>query len=239
MPHYLKFFPSNYVSVADLDGHGDVHVTIKQVTTQEVKNRDGKKEVCPVLEFQNSKKGLILNRTCADVIAALYGTDTDRWVGKRITLYIEYGVEAFGKKWDVVRIREKAPPPPKAKGQAGGVPAYTGTVTATDPQPPLDAALSATGHPADPPQANGDPEEAGVAESEPSAGTEAEGAVPFDAFYARASELKVALGEERFAIVLKEFDLASLDEVDVEGLELQKSILDALGTEATLAASGI
>lgn len=235
MPHYLKFFPSNYVSVADLDGHGDVHVTIKGVKTEEVKNRDGKKEVCPILEFQNSKKGLILNRTCADVIAALYGTDTDRWVGRRITLFIEYGVEAFGKKWDVVRIREKVPPPPppKAKGQAGGVPAYTGAVTATEPQPPLDAALSATGQPPDPPQVNGH------LEGTHGASTEEGESLPFDAFYAKATELQGALGQEKFATVLKEFDLASLDEVDVEGLELQKSIIDALETEATLAASGI
>ena len=113
MAHYRKLFKSDYIAAHDLEGKGDVHVTISELRLDEVpipNKKTDEKEEKPALYFKGGSKGLILNRTNGDTIAALHGTDSDDWIGKRITLYIQSGVKAFGKTWDVVRVRNQIPP---------------------------------------------------------------------------------------------------------------------------------
>ena len=100
MPHYKKLFPSNYIRVCDLEGRGDVTVTIRQLQLDEVHNPDtNEKETKPVLYFTKGTKGLILNVTNAETIAQLYGDDT---VAKRIdvaatALHARMTVEEFAQ----------------------------------------------------------------------------------------------------------------------------------------------
>jgi hypothetical protein len=108
--NYLKFFPSKYINAADLDGQDDILVTIRTLGQEEVQNSEGGSEQKPVLLFENSEKRLILNRTNAETVAGLYGGNIDHWAGKQILLFIEKDVFAFGKKWDVIRIRGHIPP---------------------------------------------------------------------------------------------------------------------------------
>ena len=108
--NYQKFFPSKYINAVDLDGQDDVLVTIRALSEEEVQNSDGGTEKKPVLRFENTAKGLILNRTNAETIAGLYGANIEHWAGKQILLFVERDVHAFGKKWDVIRIRGRIPP---------------------------------------------------------------------------------------------------------------------------------
>jgi len=111
MPHYRKLFKSNYIAAHDLEGRDDVHATIREVRMDEVQvPQKDEAEIKPVLYFQGGSKGFILNRTNGDTIAKLHGPDTDDWIGKRITLYVQGNVKAFGKSWDVIRVRDCAPP---------------------------------------------------------------------------------------------------------------------------------
>jgi len=111
MPHYRKLFKSNYIAAHDLEGRDDVHATIREVRMDEVQvPQKDEAEIKPVLYFQGGSKGFILNRTNGDTIAKLHGHDTDDWIGKRVTLFVESGVKAFGKKWDVIRVRDSVPP---------------------------------------------------------------------------------------------------------------------------------
>jgi len=119
--NYQKFFPSKYLNSADLDGQGDVPVTIRELREEEVQNPEGGTEQKPVLRFEGAEKGLILNRTNADTVAELHGPNVEGWTGKRIVLFIEKDVHAFGKRWDVIRIRNRLP----ADGN-GSVPAGPG-----------------------------------------------------------------------------------------------------------------
>ena len=113
MPHWKKMFPSNYIRACDLEGRGDVTVTIRELHLDEVHNPDTNgKETKPVLYFTKGTKGLILNVTNAETIAQLYGDDTDGWAGQRIALFLQPGVKAFGKVWDAVRIRTRIPADP-------------------------------------------------------------------------------------------------------------------------------
>jgi len=81
-----EMFPSKYVKGEDL--RGAVTVTVKSVEAERM-YKPGVGEVTGfVLYTQEGKKGLILSRVLAGQIAQAIGNDdTDKWPGKKITLY--------------------------------------------------------------------------------------------------------------------------------------------------------
>jgi hypothetical protein len=89
--------------------------------TEEI-NGDKGKEKKLVARFVGKEKGLVLNRTNADSIAEIAGSeDTDDWAGQTIVLFPDT-TKFGGKTVDCVRIRATqangntakvvAPPPP-------------------------------------------------------------------------------------------------------------------------------
>jgi len=97
-------FPSTYLKASDLNGK-DVKVTIKTYDMAEIKSRSGKTEKKPELHFRGTEKTLLLNKTNANKIAAVLGSDDlDDWIGKTISLYptvTEFG----GEEVECIRIR--------------------------------------------------------------------------------------------------------------------------------------
>ena len=65
----------------------DVTVEIESIGVEEVTGDGGRKEMLPVLHFKGADKGMVLNRTNAKMIGKLHGKETEKWVGKKITLY--------------------------------------------------------------------------------------------------------------------------------------------------------
>lgn len=91
-------FPSKYIKASDLQGH-EPTVVIGDAKIEKL--GDDQKLV---LYFQGKEKGLVCNRTNADRIAHLYGSNTDEWIGKEITLYTEM-VNFQGKVADAIRVK--------------------------------------------------------------------------------------------------------------------------------------
>jgi hypothetical protein len=113
-----QLFPSRYLKAADLNTE-EVKATISRLVVEPIRDvQSGKDEDQPVVHFEEFEKGLILNRTNAESIAALHRSDTDAWVGKRITLYVQRGVHAFNQVWDVIRVRNSVPPAAQEKEEA-------------------------------------------------------------------------------------------------------------------------
>ncbi len=109
MTSISEFFPSKYVRAADLKGR-DVVVTVDQVIQEDVGS-----DLKPVVYFRGGQKGLVLNRTNAEAIAQLYGDDTDKWPGARITLFATT-VQFQGRSTPAIRVRaEKALRAPTTK----------------------------------------------------------------------------------------------------------------------------
>jgi hypothetical protein len=113
--HYELLYPSQYLKSSDLKGR-DVALTIESIAQETLEGQKGKKEKKVVVYFAEVKakpdeprKRLVLNITNARTVAALYGSDTDGWKGKRVTLF-SATVDGFGKAVDAVRIRPTAPP---------------------------------------------------------------------------------------------------------------------------------
>lgn len=99
-------FPSRFLSAADLGGKSVV-VTIEKVTREVLKNPEGKEQEKTVLFFVGKKKGLPLNLTNWDGVAAICGEDSDDWPTGRIELY-PARVPMGAKMVDAIRVRAPA-----------------------------------------------------------------------------------------------------------------------------------
>lgn len=118
-------FPTLYLAAPDLRGK-EVTLTIRELRLDTLESK-GDKEERPVLYFEETResarksgkkeKRLVLNKTNAKIIGALYGFEATAWAGRRITLY-PTETEAFGERVECIRIKTTAPPEPK-----GGTPA--------------------------------------------------------------------------------------------------------------------
>lgn len=103
-----SLYDKAYLYAFDLQGR-DVTVTIARVAGGTLQCTDGSKKKTPVLFFNGAKKGLGLNITNARTIAAMYGGfDSDKWIGKRITLY-PTTTPVGGQTKDCIRIRPMIP----------------------------------------------------------------------------------------------------------------------------------
>ena len=108
--NYKLLFPSKYIGAHDLNGR-DLPVTIDRVAVEDLKTERGseKKPVVYFKEFTGpDPKRMVLNKTNATTIAALYGNEVNNWTGKRIALF-GTPVAAFGKTQDAIRVRPTTP----------------------------------------------------------------------------------------------------------------------------------
>ena len=96
-------FPSKYLRAADLEGR-QVTVEIANVELEEVGTGEEPK---PVLYFQGKAKGVVLNKTNAHTLSAVYGDDTDYWIGQGVTLFSAH-VDFQGRLVEAIRV--KIPP---------------------------------------------------------------------------------------------------------------------------------
>lgn len=118
-------FPSDYLKAGDLGGR-TVRVVMSHV---EMKDIGGDHK--PVLYFQGKDKGMVLNKTNANNITALYGDDTDHWAGREIMLFPAM-VDFQGKTVEAIRVRGPQP-------KDGGGPTYMTNGQQTAPITPRQA----------------------------------------------------------------------------------------------------
>jgi hypothetical protein len=96
-------FPSKYLKTEDLKGR-DVSVVIEAIDQVTLPQGQGRKLVAT---FRGKAKAWIVNKTNANTIAKVLGTDeTDDWVGQEIVLY-PTETEFQGDMVDAIRVRRK------------------------------------------------------------------------------------------------------------------------------------
>jgi hypothetical protein len=101
--HVDLLHPSKYLKGAELMGK-TVTVVIDGIDPRaELKRTDGTVEHRPLLRFKGKDKMMVLNKTNAQAIARMHGTEVKQWIGKAIKLRAEK-VTAFGKDWDALRV---------------------------------------------------------------------------------------------------------------------------------------
>ena len=92
---------SQNLKAEDLKGHA-VKVTIEG--SEVVAFDNGNKLV---LKFKGKEKGLVLNKTNANIIASHYGDDETKWIDKEIIVYPDKTTFS-GKIVDCLRVRIEA-----------------------------------------------------------------------------------------------------------------------------------
>lgn len=129
----------SYLKSDDLEGR-EVRAVIESIDNETIKGDRGEESKL-VAHFAGKEKGLILNRTNAESIAAIAGDDdTENWTGTCVILFVDPNVTFGGKK--VPAIRVKAP----RTAPTATAPGSTRRATAKQPEPPpVDDAPEITG----------------------------------------------------------------------------------------------
>jgi hypothetical protein len=87
-----QMLPSKYLKVSDIEEEGERTVTIKEVKKTNMAQQDEPPKYKFVLYFEGVEKGLVLNATNIKRIGKFIGDDTDDWLGKAVTLYVDENV---------------------------------------------------------------------------------------------------------------------------------------------------
>lgn len=83
--HFDKLFPGRFLK-AGLFQDKDVTLTITKVVLEELDGQKGK-ETKAIVSFAERPLQLVLNKTNALCIKAMFGPETDDWLKKRVTFY--------------------------------------------------------------------------------------------------------------------------------------------------------
>lgn len=104
--HYKIMFPSVHLESADIPPNGSLILRITRVEQTAVEGEKGAKSFKALLTFEGPewlpKSTWIAPVTVCRCIAAMFGDDTDGWLGKRVTVTAQI-VDAFGDKVPAVR----------------------------------------------------------------------------------------------------------------------------------------
>lgn len=110
LTHWKKLTNPDYLGAYALEPGQDLIATIKSVANEVVTGSDGKKETCLVMRFVEDIKPMILNATNSKTITKLLKTPyIEKWSGRKIQIYVEYGIKAFGDIVDALRVRPFLP----------------------------------------------------------------------------------------------------------------------------------
>lgn len=100
------FPPNEYLKSDDIDAAGgEMELVIASVGRKEYVNDSGKADVKGVLGFSNSLLKLTSNTTNTRILISMFGKETDDWIGKKITLYVDEHVQFQGRETRGIRIR--------------------------------------------------------------------------------------------------------------------------------------
>lgn len=109
--HWRNEFKSNYFGSHLMPENGkDVILTIKEAKPEELMTTDGSTKHSLVIYWKEDQLPMVLNKTNARQIAKLLKeNDYTKWSGKRVQIYVDHKVKAFGDVVDGLRIRSKLP----------------------------------------------------------------------------------------------------------------------------------
>lgn len=100
-----KYLQGDYIRATDVPR--PMRVTISEVKEEEVGHD---KEVCPVVYFNEGKRGLCLNRTNLAFLVSQFGDDSSAWLGRQVVIFNDLSVSYNGRQGGT-RIRMPAEPP--------------------------------------------------------------------------------------------------------------------------------
>lgn len=101
---YDALFPSRFIKAGEMNGK-PVTMTIRTVYLDHLEGEDGREKPQAVVGFDEIKRELALNKTNAQCLLAMWGPDTDEWIGKRVTLYPERDASGLSDSGLCIRVK--------------------------------------------------------------------------------------------------------------------------------------
>ena len=99
-----------YIGEADFEPGEEKVLTIASINAKETIVTNEGKSTKAVVHWVEKEKSMILNVARAKAIQKVTGTPyMDEWIGKKVQLYIDNKVKAFGEIVSAVRVRPFAP----------------------------------------------------------------------------------------------------------------------------------
>jgi len=112
MPKLSEMLPSRFLKKDDVPQ--PMLVTIGDIEQVNVAPEGQPPENKWTMSFPELDKPLVLNSTNMHIVGAIYGDDTDGWMGKKIVLYHDPNVSFGGKLVGGLRVRAPKNQPAKA-----------------------------------------------------------------------------------------------------------------------------
>ncbi len=104
MPRTNDMIPSKYLKKGDV-GLGQLW-TIKGIEQVNVAKEDDEPQMKWILHFNETPKGLALNKTNIQRLEKILNSDdTDGWLGKQVVLFWDESVEYMGELKGGIRVR--------------------------------------------------------------------------------------------------------------------------------------
>ena len=100
---YRILFKGDYVSAVEL-GEKTPTLTIAGVKIVKLEGDDGRVKDRGVVSFKETDRGWVLCKTSAMCVAAMFGNETDGWIGKHVTLKSEL-VQVGPEKKPGIRVK--------------------------------------------------------------------------------------------------------------------------------------
>lgn len=99
-----EMYPSNLLKSQDVtDAGGEMELTIANIEIKEFDSDNGK-ERKPIIVFAEDNKRMVCNKTNGNILAEMFGDETDAWLGKKITLIVQE-VDFAGKRTPAIRVK--------------------------------------------------------------------------------------------------------------------------------------
>jgi hypothetical protein len=101
-----------YLSAANIPH--PVEVTISGAGIEQIPEDNGDMRDKLVVHFSEKGKGMVINKTNLGMLSHLFGTDTDKWIGKKLILKTE-PVQFGPKMVDALRLAPVPTPVPSGR----------------------------------------------------------------------------------------------------------------------------
>lgn len=104
--HFDQLFPGRFLKSGEFKGL-DVTLTIQKIFLEEMPDeKTGGVRAKGIIAFEKTPKQWVLNKTNATCLRAMFGVETDEWIGKRVTLYPAPYTDPFtGELGTAIRVR--------------------------------------------------------------------------------------------------------------------------------------
>ena len=101
---YDQLFPGRFIKAGEMHDK-PVTLTISGVALDVLESEDGTEKMQAVVNFREIKRQWALNKTNAQCLVAMWGIDSDDWMGRRVTLFAERDASGLSDSGLCLRVK--------------------------------------------------------------------------------------------------------------------------------------